>query len=71
MRTRKKQNEDPDYVVDDASDDELEDYYKTAPKPYFGNGFKIIFDGREEKHRFMKRVGSKYLSKIVIIVVVR
>jgi hypothetical protein len=63
MRVRRTRNPDPEYVFEE-SDDELEDYYKPAPKPYFGNGFKIIFDSREEKHRFMKKVGSKYLSKL-------
>jgi hypothetical protein len=63
MRVRRTRNPGPEYVFEE-SDDELEDYYKPAPKPYFGNGFKIIFDSREEKHRFMKKVGSKYLSKL-------
>jgi hypothetical protein len=63
MRRRRTRNPDPDYVFEE-SDDELEDYYKPAPKPYIGNGFKIIFDSREEKHRFMSKVGSKYLSKL-------
>ena len=54
------------YAADDfdESNDELEDYYKPPPKPYYGNGFKIIFDSREEKHRFMSKVGSTYLSKL-------
>jgi hypothetical protein len=63
MRRRTVKTNDPDYIVDE-SDDELEDYYKPPPKPYVGNGFKITFDSREEKHRFMKKVGSKYLSKL-------
>mgnify|MGYP000079337586 CR=1 FL=1 len=63
MRRRTVKTNDPDYIVDE-SDDELEDYYKPPPKPYLGNGFKITFDSREEKHRFMKKVGSKYLSKL-------
>ena len=63
MRCRRTRNQDPDYVYDD-SDDEMEDYYKHPPKPYYGNGFKIVFDSREEKHRFMSKVGSKYLSKL-------
>ena len=63
MRRRTVKTNDPDYIIDE-SDDELEDYYKPPPKPYVGNGFKITFDSREEKHRFMKKVGSKYLSKL-------
>ena len=63
MRKRTVKTNDPDYIVDE-SDDELEDYYKPPPKPYLGNGFKITFDSREQKHRFMKKVGSKYLSKL-------
>jgi len=63
MRKRTVKTNDPDYIVDE-SDDELEDYYKPPPKPYVGNGFKITFDSREQKHRFMKKVGSKYLSKL-------
>jgi hypothetical protein len=63
MRCRRTRNPDPDYVCDE-SDDELEEYYKPPPKPYYGNGFKITFDSREEKHRFMSKVGSKYLSKL-------
>ena len=63
MRRRTVKTNDPDYIVDE-SDDELEDYYKHPPKPYVGNGFKITFDSREQKHRFMKKVGSKYLSKL-------
>lgn len=63
MRRRTVKINDPDYIVDE-SDDELEDYYKPPPKPYVGNGFKITFDSREQKHRFMKKVGSKYLSKL-------
>jgi|TARA_A200000159_G_C7333673_1_gene344130 hypothetical protein len=63
MRRRTVKTNDPDYIVDE-SDDELEDYYRPPPKPYVGNGFKITFDSREEKHRFMKKVGSKYLSKL-------
>lgn len=63
MRRRTVKTNDPDYIVDE-SDDELEDYYKPPPKPYLGNGFKITFDSREEKHRFMKKVGYKYLSKL-------
>jgi hypothetical protein len=63
MRRRTVKTNDPDYIVDE-SDDELEDYYKPPPKPYVGNGFKITFDSREQKHRFMKKVGSKYLSKL-------
>ena len=63
MRRRTVKTNDPDYIVDE-SDDELEDYYRPPPKPYVGNGFKITFDSSEEKHRFMKKVGSKYLSKL-------
>ena len=63
MRRRTVKTNDPDYIVDE-SDDELEDYYRPPPKPYVGNGFKITFGSREEKHRFMKKVGSKYLSKL-------
>ena len=63
MRRRTVKTNDPDYIVDE-SDDELEDYYKPPPKPYVGNGFKVTFDSREQKHRFMKKVGSKYLSKL-------
>jgi hypothetical protein len=63
MRRRTVKTNDPDYIVDE-SDDELEDYYRPPPKPYVGNGFKITFDSREQKHRFMKKVGSKYLSKL-------
>jgi len=64
MRRRSSRKNDPDYVVDESDDDELEDYYKLPPKPYVGNVFKITFDSREEKHRFMKKVGIKYLSKL-------
>jgi hypothetical protein len=63
-RVRKTRNDDPDYVVENDSDDELEQYYEIPPKPYYGNGFKITFDSRAEKHRFMRTVGSKYLSKL-------
>jgi hypothetical protein len=64
MRRHSTRKIDPDYVIDESDDDELDDYYKPPPKPYVGNGFKITFDSREEKHRFMKKVGSKYLSKL-------